>query len=172
MAQPLTNAPDLQPISGITHGAIPSVSDLGLAADLCVQRQKGGRENGSERLETFLYQCGEYYRTDVSNPLNGSTSCSRISPHLAWGTVSMREVSHITRQRQQELKSRPKQTAGRWPGALSSFSGRLHWHCHFIQKLEDEPRIEYSNLHSAYDGLRPPESDRVRLNAWMQRGKT
>ena len=121
MAQPFTKAPDLRPISGINHGTIPSVSDLGLVSDFCVQRQKGGREQGLERLKTFLCKRGEYYSTDMSNPLNGSTSCSRISPHLAWGTVSMREVSHKTRQRQQELKSLPKQTMGRWPGALSSF---------------------------------------------------
>ena len=166
MAQPLTSAPILEPILDLSVGAIPTVADLGLSPDLCAQRQKGGRENGLERLNSFLYQRGEYYRTEMSNPLNGSTACSRISPHLAWGTVSVREVSHKIQQRQQELKNQPKQTTGRWPGALSSFSGRLHWHCHFIQKLEDEPRIEYSNLHRAYDGLRLPEPESGRLKAW------
>ena len=27
-----------------------------------------------------------------------------------------------------------------WQSALRSFLGRLRWHCHFIQKLEDEPQ--------------------------------
>jgi deoxyribodipyrimidine photo-lyase len=31
---------------------------------------------------------------------------------------------------------------------------RLHWHCHFIQKLESEPEIEWRNMHRGYDGLR------------------
>ena len=31
---------------------------------------------------------------------------------------------------------------------------KLAWHCHFIQKLYDEPEIEYENMNRAYDGLR------------------
>ena len=38
-----------------------------------------------------------------------------------------------------------------------SFLKRLHWHCHFIQKLEDDPTIEFKNMHSLYDGLREEE---------------
>ena len=38
--------------------------------------------------------------------------------------------------------------------SISSFKKRLAWHCHFIQKLYDEPRIEYENLHPLYNGLR------------------
>ncbi|MFM2099973.1 MAG: hypothetical protein RLZZ366_1512, partial [Pseudomonadota bacterium] len=45
-------------------------------------------------------------------------------------------------------------------------SGRQHWHCHFMQKLEDEPRIEFENLHHAYDGIRPETADAARLEAW------
>jgi hypothetical protein len=39
------------------------------------------------------------------------------------------------------------------PG-LTAFMSRLHWHCHFIQKLESEPALEFRNLHRGYDGLR------------------
>ena len=46
-----------------------------------------------------------------------------------------------------------KNHQGKWPSALHSFLGRLRWHCHFIQKLEDDPRIEFENLHPAYDVL-------------------
>jgi deoxyribodipyrimidine photo-lyase len=38
---------------------------------------------------------------------------------------------------------------------LTAFLSRLHWHCHFIQKLESEPELEFRNLHRGYDGLRP-----------------
>jgi len=37
---------------------------------------------------------------------------------------------------------------------LATFISRLHWRCHFIQKLESEPALEYANLHRGYDGLR------------------
>ena len=56
--------------------------------------------------------------------------------------------------------------AQRWRGSLISFSGRQHWHCHFIQKLEDAPRLEFENLHHAYDGLRPDVADPLRLAAF------
>jgi deoxyribodipyrimidine photo-lyase len=37
-----------------------------------------------------------------------------------------------------------------------------------MQKLEDEPRIEFENLHRAYDGLRPDAADAPRLAAWSE----
>jgi deoxyribodipyrimidine photo-lyase len=37
---------------------------------------------------------------------------------------------------------------------LQGFTSRLHWHCHFMQKLESEPAIEHHNMHRGYDGLR------------------
>ena len=155
MAEPLTPAPDLVPLSNIDPGAVPTLKDLNLAEDICPERQAGGRVAGLERLQSFLEIRGEPYRSAMANPLTGASACSRLSPHLAWGTVSMREVTQATWSRQRILKQAPKGTAGRWRGALTSFSGRLHWHCHFIQKLEDQPDLEHQNLHSAYDSLRP-----------------
>ncbi len=37
-----------------------------------------------------------------------------------------------------------------------------------MQKLEDEPRLEFENLHPAYDGLRPAEPDAIRFEAWAK----
>jgi len=37
-------------------------------------------------------------------------------------------------------------------GSLISFESRLHWHCHFIQKLESEPQIEFRNVNHGFDG--------------------
>ena len=57
--------------------------------------------------------------------------------------------------RRSELLALPAEA--RPPGALASlqsFEGRLHWHCHFIQKLESEPAIEFRNVNRAFDGLR------------------
>jgi deoxyribodipyrimidine photo-lyase len=59
--------------------------------------------------------------------------------------------------------------------ALRGFAGRLRWHCHFMQKLEDEPEIELRNFARAADGLRPGDEgvpmsdlDRERLAAWRE----
>jgi len=60
---------------------------------------------------------------------------------------------------------------GSWRGSMKSFNARLHWRDHFIQKLEDEPSLEFENLHKAYDGMWPSSADPVRLRAW-QSGQT
>ncbi|MEL6236253.1 MAG: deoxyribodipyrimidine photo-lyase [Pseudomonadota bacterium] len=167
MAEPLAKPPALSAIS-IEPGAIPSAADLGLAPDLCPARQRGGRRAGLERLTSFLETRGQTYRRAMSSPLNGAEACSRISPHLAWGTLSMREAAQASWARQADLKANPPKGVTAWRGSMTSFAGRLHWHCHFIQKLEDEPRIEFENFHRSYDGIRPSAPDQARLQAWAQ----
>jgi deoxyribodipyrimidine photo-lyase len=44
---------------------------------------------------------------------------------------------------------------------------RLYWHCHFIQKLESQPDIEWRNLHRGYDGLREGEWNVAHFDALM-----
>lgn len=166
MAQPCAVTPQLAPVD-IVPGPIPSAQDLGLGSDLCPGRQVGGRRAGLERLESFLQQRGEQYQRAMSSPLEGASACSRLSPYLAWGVLSMREVTQANEARRRALPAAEKT----WRKSLRSFSGRLHWHCHFIQKLEDEPRVEFENLHRLYDNLRPRTPDVARLEAW-EKGET
>ncbi|NNE87112.1 MAG: deoxyribodipyrimidine photo-lyase [Silicimonas sp.] len=168
MAEPITKAPAMRPLQ-IDPGTLPSARDLGLAPDPCDFRQPGGRQAGTDLLNTFLTERGETNRTAMSSPLAGAHACSRISPHLAWGTLSVREAAQATWARQRELKAQGCNT--KWRASLRSYTGRLHWHCHFIQKLEDEPRIEFENLHRGYDGIRPSAPDQERLTPWA-RGET
>lgn len=146
---------------------IPSAAGLQLKPDEPPQRQVGGRREALATLTSFLEVRGETYRSGMSAPLSGETACSRLSPYLAWGAVSMREVAQATWQRQRELKRIGGKTVKQWRGSMVSFSGRLHWHCHFMQKLEDEPQLEFQNLHPAYNGLRNSGPDaQTRLAAW------
>lgn len=153
-------APGLQAIHGMEPGAIPSARALRLTDDRCPHRQTGGRAQGLLLLDSFLTKRGEPYRAAMSSPVGGERACSRLSPHLAYGTLSGREVAQATSLR---LAERP---GGRWPGALASFQSRLAWRDHFMQKLEDEPQIERRSLHRAADDLRPRDPDAVRLAAW------
>ena len=171
MGFPLRPAPSLTPLGGIDPGALPDHRDLGLPHDPCPGRQPGGRSSGLECLESFLLRRGRTYRSAMSSPLQGFDACSRISPHLAWGTLSLREVAQRTRQAQRDLKAGAGPRGQGWSGALSSFSGRLHWHCHFMQKLEDQPDLEFRALHPETENLRPSLPDPVRLEAWS-RGET
>ncbi|MEM8974686.1 MAG: deoxyribodipyrimidine photo-lyase [Pseudomonadota bacterium] len=174
MAEPLTDAPPaLAPLAGNTNlQVLPSASDLNLHDADPTQRQRGGRSQARASLTSFLETRGEHYRSEMSSPITAESACSRLSPYLAWGAISMREVAQTTWHRQREFKQIGGKPVSNWRASLVSFTGRLHWHCHFMQKLEDEPPLEFRNLHPAYDGLRVRDAiDRERLHAW-QNGET
>ena len=135
-------------------GPIPKIEDLKLDDDDCVFRQKGGRNEGLKRLESFIFKRGLNYRTNMSSPISAQKSCSRISPYLAYGSLSLREVSHATEKQKSEILEGKVENSSSWNRSLSSFNSRLYWHCHFMQKLEDEVELEWKNLHSAYNGMR------------------
>ncbi len=123
--------------------------------------QVSGREAAQETLRSFLCDRGELYQKDMSTPVAGETGCSRISPHLVWGSMSMREMFQITDTRQRELRAVPADERGFWLKSLNSFVGRLHWHCHFSQKLEDQPDLERRSMIPAYDALRVSNAERL-----------
>lgn len=126
-----------------------------------------GEAAAQQVLSSFLQHRGDGYRRALSSPLTAAAGCSRLSPHLSFGAVSMRQVHQATEQRIAELQAEGTSAASRFAYHLRGFSGRLRWHCHFMQKLEDEPDIEWRNFARSADGLREggPE-DRQRLQAW------
>ena len=144
---------------------LPSAAELGLAAETPTRRQLGGRQPGLSVLQSFLFDRCEQYRSGISSPLSAPTACSRLSTYLAYGCLSLREVVQATRQQMTSLPaSFPKK-------GLTAFTSRLYWHCHFIQKLESEPSLEYQNLHRGYDGLREPDWNPAHFEALVQ-GRT
>ncbi len=126
--------------------------------------QEAGRDAAEATLWSFLHERGEHYTREMSSPVTGETACSRLSTHLAYGTLSMREVTQAAQARYNELPPHEKA----WRQAIRSFIARLHWHCHFIQKLESEPEAEWRPFARAYDGLRPQPGDEARLMAWSE----
>ena len=167
MAAPILPPPArLLPVDGDWPTQIPTSAELGLKPDPCPHRQPGGRTAGLHILKSFLTERGRDYRYQMSSPVTAFEASSRLSPHLTWGTLSMREVAQASWARMHELKQVTDPDAQRWRASIVSFMGRQHWHCHFMQKLEDEPRIEFENLHRAYDGLRSDVADPQRLAAW------
>ncbi|WP_291206322.1 deoxyribodipyrimidine photo-lyase [Hyphomonas sp.] len=169
MAEPRAKAPDAIRAPALPASHWPIAEDFGLGADDCPARQPGGRTAGVECLRSFLEERGRTYRADMSSPLTGTEACSRLSPHLAFGTISLREAWQAAR-RARDLHAGQRDEL--FAASIDSFISRLHWHCHFIQKLEDQTSLESRNLHPAYDGLRPrPEANDPRLEAWLE-GRT
>ena len=159
MTAPALPRPLVTAVRDVEPGHIPGFRALKLADDPCRHRQLGGRDRGLDLLDSFLRLRAEPYRTAMSSPLTAERACSRLSPHLAWGTLSLREVVQATATRQSD---RP---GGRWGGALASFQSRLAWRDHFVQKLEDQPSIEMRDLHPLAV-TRPRDSDPARMTAW------
>lgn len=123
------------------------------------QQQPGGRQAGLRCLDSFLGTRGRDYRFAMSSPNTAFAACSRLSPHLSWGTLSVREVYQRARQQLAEARDPG------WSGSLRSFISRLHWRCHFIQKLEDRPTLEWQPIHPLLAEL-DRTLDQERLQRW------
>lgn len=182
MAQPVVVSPEaLRTVAALrdlgevaARHPLRSAAEVGVAGTSRPQAQRGGEARGRAVLQSFLQQRGLDYRRGMSSPTTGFEVCSRLSPYLAWGALSLRSVHQACERRRVAIDA--AREAGvrvdpRWPASLQSFSSRLRWHCHFMQKLEDEPRIEFENFSHAYDGLREPGAHPERLAAWCE-GRT
>ncbi|MCG5496412.1 FAD-binding domain-containing protein [Ectothiorhodospira variabilis] len=172
MGEPVAALPEsLTPCHGVV-GGIETLPDCpaGVAADLPISLQAPGLEAGHAVLRGFLEARGQRYAGGISSPEKAWTASSRLSPHLAYGTLSLRRVLQATRERKAQVGEMPAGDRQRtaWQRSLRQFEERLHWHCHFMQKLEDQPSIEFANLHRACDGLREDAFDVERMRLWQQ----
>ncbi|OAQ38406.1 FAD-binding protein [Pedobacter psychrophilus] len=123
--------------------------------------QPGGETFAWRYLETFVKERHKNYSKHISKPALSRKSCSRLSPYLAYGNISMRMVYRYTRQHYKASNNKRD---------LSNFISRLHWHCHFIQKFESECSMEFSNVNKGYDALIKPKNLKF-IKAWEE-GKT
>lgn len=87
-----------------------------------------------------------------------------MSPYLAWGNISLREMY-------QHLLSHWNDKG--WRRSLVALSSRLHWHCHFMQKFESECEMEWRAVNRGYDDFpyRQDKGVEADLQAWQQ-GRT
>ena len=123
--------------------------------------QEGGENLAWRYLDSFVKERYINYSKHISKPALSRKGCSRLSPYLAYGNISMRMVYQYTNQFYETSKNKR---------AILNFVSRLHWHCHFIQKFEDECRMEFENVNRAFDSLVKPKNETY-IKAW-QEGKT
>ncbi len=155
----------------VIHGETPSLprlAELGLRDDSCLQRQKGGRVAALKCLDSFLDGRGARYPFEMSSPITAPKACSRLSLHIATGTLSMREIVQACFARRSNLGDMPPEARSIPLKSLDAFIARLHWHCHFIQKLESEPEIEARSVHPLHEAARLEVAhDPAHLKAWI-----
>ena len=103
--------------------------------------QKGGFKSAHLELKSFFIERGVEYSKNISKPEKSRYSCSRLSPYISYGNISIREIY------KELLKSwdRPG-----WRRSMAALSSRLHWHCHFIQKFESEITIQNEPVNIGY----------------------
>ena len=119
--------------------------------------QPGGETFAWRYMDSFIKERSVNYSKHISKPALSRKSCSRLSPYLAYGNISMRMVYQYTMQHYDKATNKR---------AISNFISRLHWHCHFIQKFEDECRMEFENVNKGYDTLIKPVNENY-ISAWQ-----
>ncbi|WP_249363303.1 FAD-binding domain-containing protein [Pseudoalteromonas spongiae] len=123
------------------------------------QFQNGGESEAFNVLNDFFTARGKEYAFNLSSPSLSQIHCSRLSPYLAWGNISLRQVYQTVLSHWQ---------VPGWRRSLVAFTSRLHWHCHFIQKFESECEMEFRHVNKGYDDLPRVTGELAehRLHAW------
>ncbi|MGL4631620.1 MAG: deoxyribodipyrimidine photo-lyase/cryptochrome family protein [Leadbetterella sp.] len=124
--------------------------------------QPAGESYAYKYLDSFVKTRGKNYSKHISKPTESRISCSRLSPYLAWGNISIKIAFQIMAH---QGTQNPIFKFG-----LSNAMTRLKWHCHFIQKFENQCNYEFKNLNSGYDVF-PWNKNSEHLKAW-QKGQT
>ena len=104
--------------------------------------QIGGFINAHREMNAFFDERGSKYHIFISKPEMSRKTCSRLSPYITYGNISVREVY----QRLLAEWNKPG-----WRRSLRALSSRLHWHCHFIQKFESESTMENQPINKGYN---------------------
>ena len=154
LAAPVMPAPDVLRRTAIDPGPLP----LAPACADMVWRQNVTETQGRQRMHEFIRTGVTGYEYALSSPITGENGCSRLSTHLALGTVSAHEV--VRRVEAERGRADAPRRA-----SLTAFSERLAWRDHFMQKLEDEPDLERRSYIAEFDELRS-EYDEALLERW------
>ncbi|MDG1261719.1 MAG: deoxyribodipyrimidine photo-lyase [Flavobacteriales bacterium] len=120
------------------------------------EMQPGGEYFAHKYLNSFLTDRIRNYAKSISKPEQSRTGCSRLSPYLAYGNLSIKQAY-------QSAKAAKKNSP--YKRQFEAFSSRLRWHCHFIQKFESEERMEFENVNRGYDSL-SRNTNQAQLKAW------
>lgn len=131
---------------------------MDLETPLDTSFQKGGSTLGWKYANSFFNSRHSEYMFNISKPEASRSSCSRISPYIAWGNISIRQVF-------QKGKSVKKLTKDK--RHIGAFLSRLRWQAHFIQKFEMEHTMEEASVNRGYHKLKKSISNDYQ-DAWFK----
>ena len=147
MHQPQKNSP-LKPEHFLSNEEIKKLEKGFICTDLLTPTkhnfQKGGVTMAWKYADTFFEQRHKNYMYHISKPSLSRKSCSRLSPYIAWGNVSIRQIY----QKASALKTDENKRH------LGAFVSRLRWQAHFTQKFEMEHTMEEASLNKGFHKLK------------------
>lgn len=152
-SKPLKN--DLSKISFLDKSSSFDYSEFD---EGCRYEIEGGEGKAKEMLDNFLKEKVNGYFINISYPEASRYHCSRLSAYISWGNLSIRQIYHYLKMRRDDVYDKK---------SLDQFLNRLKWHCHFVQKFEQEPSIEFYNLNVAFNAIRN-KVDKKKLKAFKK----
>ncbi|KUP09090.1 hypothetical protein Q75_01190 [Bacillus coahuilensis p1.1.43] len=140
-------APDKLPSSFIKDLAGYKKKSQGIKGEPIRFGQQGGELLAWDTLQTFLDERFVHYETNQMNPLASSISGSRLSPYLAFGNISSRDVYQTVLSSKQKGESHSLEQ-------LDLFLSRILRRDFLHQRLIENPTLHQYSLHPLFDGVR------------------
>ncbi len=122
---------------GLDPGSLPSITDLGShepEADI----SDGGSAVARDRLETFV--AGPIYDYADQRDYPAATATSRLSPHLTFGTIGVRDVLAAT---DEAAADAPDDAA---LDSVRAFQEQLAWRDFYTEHLATHPSMTTENI--------------------------
>jgi len=154
-------APRLQPVPVLPQPPLPTLAELGFHSEAEIPR--GGERAGRDRLAEFLAEPIHHYKDRRDLPAIDGTS--RLSPHLAVGTLSPRTVYAKA---VAAIEKAPQASPSRLQG--ETYITELIWREFYRQILWKFPHVQHGAFKPAYAAL-AWENNQDYFAAWCQ-GRT
>jgi deoxyribodipyrimidine photo-lyase len=160
MQQPLAT-PNLSQLQAVPY----EVSDFAFLFDYVTGQkihlypksyQKVGIRSAQKYLKAFGKKRIAQYLPHSEQPAVSNQSNSLLSPYLAWGNLSVRQVYQHC---QQLMQDSPHATS------FEAYLQHLQGHCLCIQRFEMEDYLEVESGNEAYEQLKQPRKEEL-LEAW------
>jgi len=160
-------ADDLAAPDAVAPGDLPTLSDLGFD-DPEADVPPAGTERAHDLLDAFVD--GPIFEYEERRDYPADDVTSRLSAHLKWGTIGIREVYEATEDAMAAAESKPDGEAEAAVESVEEFQSQLAWREFYTHVLFYNPEVVSENYKS-YENAIEWRDDPEALDAW-KRGKT
>ncbi len=118
--------------------------------------QHGGASYARRYWKGFLEERSQNYSRHLSKPTLSRKSCSRLSPYIAYGCISIKEIYQTSLYYEQQAGLQHQ---------FENFGSRVWWRSHYMQKLESEWQLEFEPLNRALQDIDRHQDEHI-FKAW------